>query len=335
MSARRSALRSDDGRLRAWLRITIVVVVVVVADAAVSVVALLFDAFAAQRAATGLVGALVAVGVLVVAIRRLDHRGVSGYGLNFDRTWWQDLAAGAAIGLTVPALAFGGMLLGGWMEVTEVLSAGTDEALWTGLAAATITYIGVGVYEELLFRGYFVSNAAEAFAVRRPPATAVLWAITVSTLVFAAVHPAILTSQAPAWLAALFYLAMGAILGAAYAFTGRLGLPIGLHITFNLAGNHLFPLAAPPEEFERASVVFRAAADGPDWITGVGGAAMVVATLFGGALVYGWIRLRHRPVAIDPKVAQAEDRPVRDGARPTVATAPDVGANETEPQRRQ
>lgn len=307
MGARGSALRGDDGRLRAWLRILIVVVAVVVADAATSVVALLFDAFAARRAAAGLIGGLVAVGLVVLCIRRLDRRRVSGYGLRFDRGWWLDLAAGAVIGVIVSALAFGGMLAAGWLEVTAVFSAGTEEGLWTGLAAATITYIGVGIYEELLFRGYVMSNAAEAVAARRPPVTAVLWAVALSTLVFAVLHPAMFISQAPVWLAAFFFMAMGAILGLAYAYTGQLALPIGLHITVNLAGNHLFPLAQP--ELERVSVVFRTTVEGPGWATGEGGAAMVVATLLAGVLVWGWIRLRHRPVGIDPSVAETESRP--------------------------
>lgn len=328
MSSPNSKFRSADGRLRAWLRILITVVAVLAATEVAAVVALPFDGLAAQRAAAGLVGAVAAVGVVVLCIRRLDRRRVRGYGLRVNRGWWLDLAVGAVIGLFIPMLAFGGMVAAGWMEVTAVWSAGADEALWTGLVAGTITYLGVGIYEELLLRGYFVSNAAEALARRRPPARAVLGSVAVSTLVFAALHTAIFTSQAPIWLAGIFFLLMGAILGLAYAYTGQLALPIGLHISVNLAGNHVFPIG-PLEELERVSVVFRAVADGPGWITGEGGAAMVVATLLAGILVAVWIRLRHRPVGVDGDIAEPEPLAHPAGANdPQVGTTPADGRQE-------
>jgi uncharacterized protein len=298
-------LRAPDARLRAWLRITLAVLAFLVAGALTGSVGLLFDSLAVAIAVAGLSSGIVLVALFVWFARRLDHRPIRSYGLQIDRSWWLDLMVGAAIGVLIALLTFAGLVLGGWMQVTEVFSAGTRQGLWTGLLAGAITYLATGVYEELMFRGYVISNAAEALTRRHPTRKAVLGAVAISTVVFAAVHPiAIFNSAAPIPLVIVFFLLMGAILGLTYAYTGQLALPIGLHITVNLFGNYVFPGMAMPEEAEQMARVFRTTTDGPGWIVGEGGAAMILATALGGVLVWAWLRFRRRPLAVDPTVAR-------------------------------
>jgi uncharacterized protein len=302
-------LRAADGRLRAWLRITLAVLAFLVARALTGAVGLLFDSFAVAIAVAGLTSGLVLVALFVGFARRLDRRPVRSYGLRIDRSWWLDLVVGAAIGVLIALLSFAFLVAGGWMQVTEVFSAGTRQGLWSGLLAGTVAFVATGVYEELMFRGYVVSNAAEALTRRRPTRRAVLGAVAISAVVFAAVHPpAIFTSAAPMPLVIVFFLLMGTILGLAYVYTGQLALPIGLHITVNLFGNYVFPSMAMPEEAEQLARVLRTTTDGPGWVVGEGGAAMLIATAIGGLLVWAWLQLRHRPLAVDLTVARDPQR---------------------------
>lgn len=211
-----------------------------------------------------------------------------------------------AVAIAVAGLASGLVLVaGGWMQVTEVFSAGIRQGLWSGLLAGTVAFVATGVYEELMFRGYVISNAAEALTRRRPTRRAVLGAVAISAVVFAAVHPpAFFTSAAPMPLVIVFFLLMGAIFGLAYVYTGQLALPIGLHITVNLFGNYVSPSMAMPEEAEQLARVVRTTTDGPGWVVGEGGAAMVIATAVGGLLVWAWLQLRHRPLAVDLTIAR-------------------------------
>lgn len=306
-------LRAGDGRLRAWLRILIVFVVVIVATTAASAVAFAFDRLAVQFAVSNVAGALVAVAVFVAAARWLDRRSVPSYGLSLDRRWWSDCAAGLVIGVASIGVVFLILVAGAVADVDQLGSAGTDEALWTGLVAATIAYIGVGVWEELIFRGYVITNAADPLSEARSPGRAWLWAVLISAVVFAAGHPAIFTSQAPVLLAASMFLLMGGVLGAAYVLTGRLGLPIGLHIAFNLTGNRILPVTELPAEAERQSMVVRATLEGPGWLIGQGGLPSIAATALAGLAVLAWVRVRYGRLGIDRSLTTStpdEDAPV-------------------------
>jgi multidrug efflux pump subunit AcrB len=105
-------LRAPDGRLRAWLRITLAVLAFLVAGALTGSVGLLFDSLAVAIAVAGLSSGIVLVALFVWFARRLDRRPIRSYGLQIDRSWWLDLMVGAAIGVLIALLTFAGLVLG-------------------------------------------------------------------------------------------------------------------------------------------------------------------------------------------------------------------------------
>lgn len=108
--------------------------------------------------------ATMAVSVFVLfaaGARYLDRRrSIRDYGLRADRRWGQDLLAGLAIGVvavTIPSLIG---LAAGWFTVADTLVP-AQLGLGVGLGLIVVAYLCTGFWEELVFRGVFMSNAAD------------------------------------------------------------------------------------------------------------------------------------------------------------------------------
>jgi membrane protease YdiL (CAAX protease family) len=98
--------------------------------------------------------------------------------------------------------------------------------LWPALASAVLA----GVFEELLLRGVLFR------VLERAQGTWV--ALTVSAVVFGALHLANPGATLPG--AVAIAVEAGVLLGLAYVATGRLWLPIGLHIAWNATTGGVF-----------------------------------------------------------------------------------------------
>lgn len=158
------------------------------------------------------------VAIVVVAVvaawlpaRHLDHRPVRSLGLDLGRRRLRELGVGIVLG----AGLMGGVLViylaAGWATVTGWFAA-DDSPFVAAFGLLVATSAAVAFLEELLFRGYFITNLVEGFAHRghahaelgRPSWCAglpVALAITVSSLVFAHFHGDSLTALPvrPAW----------------------------------------------------------------------------------------------------------------------------------------
>lgn len=184
--------------------------------------------------------ALVAQGVVVIVVVGvaavvLDRRYVVDYGLHLDRAWGREFAVGLALGAGLMTGIFVVAYALGWLRVTGMsLAAGT---LPTFLLV-TVAFLAVGVYEELIARGYLLVNLAEGLQVGPiGPREATAIASAASAVVFGLVHlanpNASLASASGVTVAGLF-------LAAGYVFTGELAFPIGVHVTWNLFQGAVF-----------------------------------------------------------------------------------------------
>lgn len=96
---------------------------------------------------------------------------------------------------------------------------------WSIAGPALLLVFVNTIDQELLVRSYLFQTVWR----KAGPATAV----AVSTLVFGALHAAVLTKGAPGLLAMLNVLAASVMLGIAYLRSGNLWLPIGIHFGWN------------------------------------------------------------------------------------------------------
>ena len=333
-------VNGSQGRLRAGWRVLVqtvlLVVVFVVAALVVGVgvgVALGANPFGLSPV-TGLVVAsvttLVAVVVSVpVAARFIDRRSMGNIGLSLDRTWWGDLVFGLALGATLMTVVFVVELALGWVVVTGTfVASGGSVAVQAG--TLLFVFLCVGVYEELLSRGYHLTNAAEGLnglgGLSARGAIAVASVLSAAT--FAALHAgnpsASFASTAGIFVAGLF-------LAAGYVLTGRLGIPVGVHVTWNFFQSVVygFPVSGIPVSVSVVAIEQR----GPELLTGgsFGPEAGVLgagAALFGIVAVAGWVRVREGGVSVRTEVATyAPRRDVDPGSGPEME--PSAGGEDT------
>jgi membrane protease YdiL (CAAX protease family) len=180
-----------------------------------------------------------------------------------------------------------------------VLSPGTTEnALPFALAlfAFIVQFLLVGIWEELLFRGLILKNAAEGFHTRwLSDRGAVVAGLGASSLLFGIVH----VGQATSLAALGFWVLMGIVLGSAYIVTDSLALPIGIHFATNLAFNNIYGLSnVRPETAEIAATLFRPEFTGPMRFVGVSGVVNVGVVVLMAALSLGYVTVQYSAVEV-------------------------------------
>jgi membrane protease YdiL (CAAX protease family) len=250
-------------------------------------------AFLFVGSAAALLAALLSVWL---AGRFLDRRPLADFGFHLGRDWWLDLGFGLALG----ALLMTGIFLieraAGWVVIVETFrrsAAGPPFAL--AILAPLFVFLCVGIYEELLMRGYLLRNLAEGFSSRRiGPRTALILAWALSSAIFGLAHAA----NPNATLVSTLNIALaGVFLGLGYVLTGELAIPIGLHITWNFFQGNVygFPVSGAATRAatfiaieQRGPALWTGGAFGPE-----AGLIGIAALLIGSLLIVVWVRVRY------------------------------------------
>lgn len=302
-----------EHRLRAGWRIAIQLVATVVLVIGLGTLFSPLVGVELTAAVVPLVGITAAV---AIAGRWLDHRPFADFGLRIDRAWWADLVAGIGLGILLMAAIFGTMAATGWVRIDEAIEPEIAEGFAAGLGYAILLYVGVGFFEELLFRGYLMTNLAEGLAGRRlAPRTAVVVAWVVVSIVFGVAHAvnpnATLVSTVNVAIAGLF-------VGLGFLLTGELALPIGLHIAWNFAQGAVFGFPVSGATIDHARLLVTTET-GPDGWTGgpfgpEAGLLGLAAMLVGSAATVGWVGSRRRSARVAASIALYESW--RDAAEP-------------------
>jgi membrane protease YdiL (CAAX protease family) len=185
----------EERRLRAFWRLLLYLVVFGLLAVVFSLPQVLF---AGPEILTVLPPWFVALGTLATltatvvslwfAARFIDRRRLGvGYGLQLDRRWWADFAFGSVLGMVLQAAIFGVSLGLGWIAVRGTFYVSGEGAFAGAILAFVVLFLCVGIYEELISRGYLMRNVAEglSFLDRR---VAVVLAWVFSSAVFGVLH---------------------------------------------------------------------------------------------------------------------------------------------------
>ncbi|MFC6826964.1 CPBP family intramembrane glutamic endopeptidase [Halopelagius fulvigenes] len=316
MRARALVWNADERRLRSPIRLVLAAVVVAVAlfgfSLAVNAFTPLNDSLPVLLVLA--VGGTAAPGVAVlVAVALLDRRTFADAGLGFDRDWWVDLGFGLSLGAGLMTAIFLLALLAGWVRVTGTFVSGPRTGGFVaGMAVLTLQFVAVGFAEELVARGYLLTNVAEGLAGYVSDGAAVAVAVVVSSLAFGVAH---LTNPNATLVSTLGISLAGVFLAAGYVLTDELAIPVGLHITWNLFQGGVYGFSVSGLGIETSVVATRET--GPDAITGgafgpEAGALGVGAIVLGTALIVAYVRARYGSARVSPGLPRPDLR-WRDG----------------------
>jgi hypothetical protein len=247
-----------------------------------------------------------------LAGRFLDRRPFADFGFHLDRDWWVDFGFGLALGAILMLIIFLIELIAGWVTVTGtfVVKEPGDSFL-TALLVPLVSFLAVGFYEELAFRGYPLQNLAEGLTWRAiGPQAAIVIATLLSSVVFGVFHALNPNAGARSTVHIVF---AGVMLATGYLLTGELAIPIAIHITWNFFQGNVFGFPVSGTGVRSATFI-GIEQGGPDLWTG--GAFGPEAGLLGlGAMALGilltvlWVRWRYHQVALALSLAEPPKRP--------------------------
>lgn len=257
-SAIRKVFRNRFDQWRAGWRIMVYLILLVLGNLALSALAqALFPesdegmmSWTYSLALAGFDLMAIAAGILV--LRRFDRRPASLLGMGFGRGWMWELAIGIAVGIVSTGGLTLVLVLSGMVSLE--MSPRAAEALAV-LPRYLVVFTVAAAAEELIFRGYLLQALAEG--TRRWVAAVLL------SLGFAVVHlgnPDITVVG----IANIFL--VGLVIAILYFQTLRLWLPIGYHLSWNLAHGWLWGFDVSGIELENQLLI--TTSNGPDLVTG-------------------------------------------------------------------
>lgn len=226
---------------------------------------------------------------------RVDRRPFRAFGFAFNGNWWKDFGFGLFLGAFLMLVIFVVELALGWVRVETTLFNPLSGPFGLAILGPVVTFFCVGIYEEMLSRGYQLLNAAEGLQGKwLTPHKAVLLSWVLTSSVFGALHAA----NSNATLVSTFMLVVaGLFLGLGYILTRQLAIPIGLHITWNFFQGNVFGF---PVSGNNAGPTFiKVAQHGPDAFTGgafgpEAGLICLMAILLGCLLIAGYLASQKR-----------------------------------------
>ena len=269
------------------------------------------DAFLLQS----VVNCVLAVVVAAACTFLLDRRGFDALGWVPSPRWLADLAFGAILGAALISAVVGIERAAGWLIPVASHPGATVSFLLKALAL----FVAAGALEEIVFRSYMLRNLADGLNHRSlGPVGALAAGTLLSSALFGLVH----ASNPNATVLSIFNIALaGVFLAAGYLLTGRLALPLGLHVTWNYFQGAVF--GVPVSGVDLGSSIFRYRQGGPSLWTGgpfgiEGGLLGLYAMLVGVVATAAWVRWREGALAMAtsllfegrPKEVAPSPRPV-------------------------
>jgi len=269
-------------------------------------------------AALGVAG--LGVGYLV------DRRTLADYGLGLDAQWWRDAGFGVGLGVGLPTMVLAGQIAVGWTAVAGVLpaTAGGTFGLGTtsapiGLALLVPFFVVQATAEEVIVRGYLLTNLAEGAAGYVGNRAAIVAATVLTGGLFGVLH---WTNPSATLLSVTNITLYGFLLGACYVLTGRLGVAVGFHVAWNYA---LSLWDFPVSGLDTGVALIATESTGPELVTGgsfgpEGGLIALPILVVGSAALAWWVRREYGRVELLDAIATPE---LRSGVRDDQASVAD------------
>ena len=153
---------------------------------------------------------------------KVDRESFWSIGFSFKNRG-KDLILGLALGLLI--MGFGFIIL---VYLNEIKFVAINFNL-SKLLLSILLFVSVALGEELLIRGYVLSNLMKSFNKYT--------ALIISSLIFSAAH---LANPDFSWFAFLNIIFAGLLLGLSYIYTKNIWFPVALHFSWNFFQGSIF-----------------------------------------------------------------------------------------------
>jgi membrane protease YdiL (CAAX protease family) len=183
-----------QNRLRAGWRILIFFLLVLAALASAGLAMQHLIPIRIVRSVVGFVVIpAIALGTLWLGGRYLDHRRFKDYGFRFSKRWWLDFTFGIILGVLLFCIVFLFEKAMGWVKIVGYFQNQRDGYVGMPfvipLIMGLVFYIIVGLYEEILFRAYQITNLSEGLNKKNSMARrALIGAYILSAIIFGLFH---------------------------------------------------------------------------------------------------------------------------------------------------
>lgn len=183
-----------------------------------------------------LFGALLLTGLLIFWSRYIDRKTLHHYGLATSSRMGLELVTGVIIGCMAVAAMFLLVALPSTPGPWSLHGQAIDMAFGLFFLKAVL----VAYWEETMFRGFLLVNLRTSLSSRWGNTKGTIAAVTASSVLFGAIHSG---TDHFSWLAFAILTLNGIIWCVPMMMTGRLGLSIGLHASWNFAQSKIFGFA--------------------------------------------------------------------------------------------
>ena len=164
--------------------------------------------------------------------RIVDRRSLSDLGLGLRRGWGGDFAKGAVLAILILGIIFAFSLAIGSIRVEGFVRPAPENVNVVGyLIGAVLAFLSVGVYEELMFRGYVLQRLNDRAGK--------VASVIVSSIIFALLHG---FNPGADVFGIVNTIGIAVILCVLYFRTGSLWMPIGFHAAWNFSLGYLYSL---------------------------------------------------------------------------------------------
>ncbi|MGN8225237.1 CPBP family intramembrane glutamic endopeptidase [Gracilimonas sp. BCB1] len=212
-----------------------------------------------------IVRSVLTLGLFYIMFRYVDGRPWSFSGLKLDNTWIKECLAGIVMAALAMGLIFLTLWQTGGLEITSFSWNRSGDTFWLiPLLIFFVQMASVGFYEEVMARGYLLPNITEGFTLGNiTPQKAAIIAVIISSGIFGLGH----AGNPNANITAVVNIVLaGVMLAVPFIITGRLGLSVGIHFSWNFFQGGIFGFRVSGMEVRNSLIQIQQG--GPDWWTG-------------------------------------------------------------------
>jgi membrane protease YdiL (CAAX protease family) len=165
-------------------------------------------------------------------MRLVDRKPLASLGLRLRAGWFGDFAKGGGLAILILAIIFAFSLVTGSIRVEGLTRPAPETTSVLGyLLGAIVGFFFVGLYEEVMFRGYVLQRLAERAGMAP--------AIIVSSVIFAFLH---VFNPGSDPFGIFNTIIIGVLLSVLYFRTRSLWMPVGFHFAWNFFLGYVYSL---------------------------------------------------------------------------------------------